>query len=127
MVSDVPHAPKFKSSLGAAFFHIMFAIRFAAAYVLVHHRYSLWLLPVTVSSVVLPPSVRERRAAMKDYLASIEKLRREAAETALIRDLTTDRDKRETYSRLHDHLIQLAEEIERAMRAAAGPGPNASI
>jgi hypothetical protein len=55
---------------------------------------------------------------MKDYQASSEKLRKEAAEAALIRDLTTDKAKRETYSRLHDHLIRLAEEIERAMRGA---------
>jgi hypothetical protein len=59
---------------------------------------------------------------MKDYLASIEKLRRDAAEAALIRDLTTDSVKRETYSRLHDHLTRLAEEVERAM-SKNGPEP----
>ena len=32
---------------------------------------------------------------MKDYLASIEKLRKDAAECALIRDLATDNTKRE--------------------------------
>jgi hypothetical protein len=55
---------------------------------------------------------------MQDYLATIEKLRKEAAETALIRDLTTDKSKRETYGRLHDHLIRLAEEVEQAMLAS---------
>jgi len=32
---------------------------------------------------------------MKDYQASIEKLRKDAAEAALIRDLATDKTKRE--------------------------------
>lgn len=40
---------------------------------------------------------------MKDYQASIEKLRRDAAEAALIRDLATDRTKREIFARLHEH------------------------
>jgi hypothetical protein len=35
---------------------------------------------------------------VKDYQASIEKLRRDAAEAALIRDLTTDRTKREIFA-----------------------------
>jgi hypothetical protein len=52
---------------------------------------------------------------MKDYLASLEKLRADAAECALIRDLATDRTKRETFDRLHQHLSQLAKEVERAM------------
>ena len=32
---------------------------------------------------------------MKDYLAQVEKLRKDAAECALIRDLATGKDKRE--------------------------------
>lgn len=52
---------------------------------------------------------------MKDYRASIEKLRREAADAALIRDLATDRVKREMYDHLHRHLSGLADEVERAM------------
>jgi hypothetical protein len=52
---------------------------------------------------------------MKDYLASLEKLRADAAECALIRDLATDRKKRETFDRLHQHLTQLAIEVEQAM------------
>ncbi|MBR1286823.1 hypothetical protein JQ597_32695 [Bradyrhizobium sp. AUGA SZCCT0177] len=55
---------------------------------------------------------------MKDYQASIEKLRKDAAEAALVRDLTTDKVKRDVYSRLHDHLSRLADEVERAMSAA---------
>ncbi len=54
---------------------------------------------------------------MKDYQASLEKLRNDAAEAALIRDLATDRAKREAFSRLHEHLNRLADELERAMRA----------
>ena len=52
---------------------------------------------------------------MKDYQASIEKLRRDAAEAALIRDLATDRTKREMFARLHEHLNRLADEVEQAM------------
>ena len=54
---------------------------------------------------------------MKDYLASIEKLRKDAAEAALIRDLATDQTKRETFDRLHQHLSLLANEVEQAMRS----------
>lgn len=54
---------------------------------------------------------------MKDYQASIEKLRRDAAEAAMIRDLATDKAKREMFDRLHRHLTQLADEVERAMKA----------
>jgi hypothetical protein len=56
---------------------------------------------------------------MKDYQASIEKLRIDAAEAALVRDLAPDRAKRDVYSRLHDHLTRLANEVERAMRDSA--------
>jgi len=52
---------------------------------------------------------------MKDYQASIQKLRTDAAEASLVRDLTTDPVKRDMYSRLHDHLNRLADEVERAM------------
>jgi hypothetical protein len=54
---------------------------------------------------------------VKDYQASIEKLRRDAAEAALIRDLATNSTKREMFDRLHRHLTLLAEEVERAMKS----------
>jgi hypothetical protein len=54
---------------------------------------------------------------MKDYQASIEKLRKDAAEAALIRDLTTNMTKRETFDRLHQHLTRLADEVEQAMKS----------
>ena len=54
---------------------------------------------------------------MKDYQASIEKLRRDAAEAALIRDLATNGTKREMFGRLHEHLNRLADEVERAMKS----------
>ena len=54
---------------------------------------------------------------MKDYRASIEKLRKDAVDAALIRDLATDQVKREMYDRLHRHLNRLADEVERAMNA----------
>jgi hypothetical protein len=56
-------------------------------------------------------------AAMKDYQASIEKLRKDAAEAALIRDLTTNMTKREMFDRLHQHLTRLADEVEQAMKS----------
>jgi hypothetical protein len=52
---------------------------------------------------------------MKDYQASIEKLRKDAAEAALVRDLAMDATKREMFDRLHQHLNRLADEVERAM------------
>jgi hypothetical protein len=57
-------------------------------------------------------------AGMKDYQASLEKLRTDAVEAALIRDLATDQTKREMFDRLHQHLKRLADEIEQAMNAA---------
>jgi hypothetical protein len=55
---------------------------------------------------------------VKDYQASIEKLRSDAAEAALIRDLATDPDKREMFDRLSQHLNRLANEVEEAMNSA---------
>jgi hypothetical protein len=54
---------------------------------------------------------------VKDYQASLEKLRTDAAEAALIRDLETDGAKREMFDRLAKHLGQLADDVERAMNA----------
>jgi hypothetical protein len=52
---------------------------------------------------------------MKDYQAQIEKLRKDAAECALIRDLATDKAKRAMFDRLANHLTVLADEVEMAM------------
>ncbi|MCJ9700013.1 MULTISPECIES: hypothetical protein [unclassified Bradyrhizobium] len=52
---------------------------------------------------------------MKDMQAQLEKLRTDAAECALIRDLASDAKKRELFSRLADHLSGLAAEVERAI------------
>ncbi|MGY4624430.1 hypothetical protein ACVWY3_002186 [Bradyrhizobium sp. USDA 4486] len=53
--------------------------------------------------------------AMKDYQAQLEKLRTDAAECALIRDLATDKAKRELFDRLANHLTVLAQQVEMAM------------
>jgi hypothetical protein len=53
---------------------------------------------------------------MKDYQAHLERLRRDAAECAIIRDLATDKAKREMFDRLAQHLTVLADEVEIAMR-----------
>jgi hypothetical protein len=58
---------------------------------------------------------------MKDYRAHLEKLRKDAAECALVRDQATDQAKREMFDRLSKHLGQLADEIERAMNAPTQP------
>ncbi len=56
---------------------------------------------------------------MKDYQVSLEKLRRDAA---LIRDLATDKTKRDMFDRLHQHFSRLADEVEQAMKASTtGP------
>jgi hypothetical protein len=47
----------------------------------------------------------------------VEKLRKDATECALVRDLATDKAKREIFDRLARHLDQLADEVERAMNA----------
>ena len=54
---------------------------------------------------------------MKDYRASLEKLRSDAAEAALIRDLATDTHKREMFDQIHRHLNRLADEVEQALTA----------
>jgi len=55
---------------------------------------------------------------VKDYQPFIEKLRRDAAEAAMILDLATDRTKREMFNRLHEHLNRLADEVGQAMNNA---------
>ena len=52
---------------------------------------------------------------MKDMQAQLQKLRTDAAECALIRDLATDPKKRELFTKLADHLTVLAPEVERAI------------
>jgi hypothetical protein len=58
---------------------------------------------------------------MKDMQAQLEKLRTDAAECALIRDLATEPKKRELFTKLAAHLSVLADEVERAIAAAAEP------
>ena len=52
---------------------------------------------------------------MKDYLAQVEKLRKDAAECAVVRDQATDQDKRELFDRLAGHLTLLADQVEEAL------------
>ena len=54
---------------------------------------------------------------MQDMQAHLEKLRIDAAECALIRDLATDPDKRALFTRLAEHLGTLAGEVEAAIAA----------
>ncbi|WP_050418778.1 hypothetical protein [Bradyrhizobium tropiciagri] len=55
---------------------------------------------------------------MQDMLTHLEKLRTDAAECALIRDLATDVRKRELFSKLAEQLSALAAEIESTVAAA---------
>jgi hypothetical protein len=57
---------------------------------------------------------------MQDMKARLEKLRTDAAECALIRDLATDPVKRELFTRLAEHLTLLAREVEAAIAASLG-------
>lgn len=63
---------------------------------------------------------------MKDYLASVESLKREAAEAGLIRDLATDPIKRQIYSRLHGQLSQSLVELQQAINEPLLAGLNPS-
>ncbi|HZP64130.1 MAG TPA: hypothetical protein VFB28_12010 [Terriglobales bacterium] len=49
--------------------------------------------------------------------AQLEKLRTLSAECELIRDLATDKVKRELFGRLADHFKVLAGEVERTIKA----------
>ena len=62
---------------------------------------------------------------MQDMKAHLEKLRIDAAECALIRDLATDLKKRELFTRLADHLSTLASEVEAAIAAKLAGGNGA--
>jgi hypothetical protein len=57
---------------------------------------------------------------MKDMEQQLEKLRTDAAECALIRDLATDPHKRVLFTRLAKHLATLAGEVEAAMAKLTG-------
>jgi len=58
-----------------------------------------------------------KRAQSPALRSKLEKLRRDAAEAALIRDLATNVTKREMFNRLHEHLNRLADEVEAAMKS----------
>jgi len=62
---------------------------------------------------------------MQDMKAQLEKLRTDAAECALIRDLATDPQKRALFTRLAEHLGTLASEVEAAMAAKLSGGGGA--
>jgi hypothetical protein len=54
---------------------------------------------------------------MKDMQIHLEKLRVQISECELIRDLATDKAKRELFSKLAEHFKVLAAEVERAVAA----------
>ena len=62
---------------------------------------------------------------MQDMKAHLEKLRTDASECALIRDLATDPEKRALFTRLAEHLATLASEVEAAIAAKLAGGEGA--
>lgn len=58
---------------------------------------------------------------MKDMRTHLEKLRSQVAECELVRDLATDKTKRDLFNRIAQHLKVLAGEIERAIATEAKP------
>jgi hypothetical protein len=52
---------------------------------------------------------------MQDMQLHLEKLRIQAAECEMIRDLATDMAKRELFAKLAEHFKVLASEVERAI------------
>jgi hypothetical protein len=59
---------------------------------------------------------------MQDIQTYLEKLRCDAAECAIIRDLATDAAKRELFTRLAEHLTVLASMVEQEL-ATRRPSP----
>jgi hypothetical protein len=53
---------------------------------------------------------------VKDYQIHLDKLRKDAAECAKVRDLATDKAKRNLFERLAAHLGTLADQVEHAMQ-----------
>jgi hypothetical protein len=53
---------------------------------------------------------------VKDYQIYLDKLRKDAAECAKVRDLATDKAKRDLFEKLAAHLDTLADQVEHAMR-----------
>jgi len=66
---------------------------------------------------------RSNKVMMKGYQAHLEKLRKDAAECALVRDLATDRARREMFDRSSGRLDQLADQMEREMNLPLAPPP----
>jgi hypothetical protein len=58
---------------------------------------------------------------MKDIQTYLEKLRCDAAECAIIRDLATDTAKRELFTRLAEHLTVLASMVEQELATRRPP------
>jgi hypothetical protein len=52
---------------------------------------------------------------MKDMKERLDKLQKDGAECALIRDLATNQAKRELFTKLAEHYRVLATDVERAM------------
>ena len=58
---------------------------------------------------------------MKEYQVQITKLRKHAAECALIRDFAADKAKRKVFDRLSKHLAMLADQVTVAMLEQSRP------
>ena len=58
---------------------------------------------------------------MSDYQSQLEKLGKDAAECALIRDLATDPEMRKMFDRIAHHLGALADQVESEILTASRP------
>lgn len=62
-----------------------------------------------------------------DYSSHLDKLRKDAADAALIRDLATNHANCELFERLAQHVSRLADEVERARDALVRAPPQKSL
>jgi hypothetical protein len=60
--------------------------------------------------------------AIQDMQAHLEKLRADATECRVISDLMSDKEKKELFARMAEHLGVLASEVERAIKTKIDAG-----
>lgn len=75
-----------------------------------------WVIHEVRHAALFPCAKSSRGKQMKDMQTHLEKLRVQIAECEMIRDLATDRQKRELFAKLAEHFKVLAGEVEKAMQ-----------
>jgi hypothetical protein len=82
---------------------------------------TLDLLLLEVQCCPLVPGWQEG-STVRDMQTHLEKLRVQVAECEMIRDLATDKGKRELFAKLAEHFQVLAEHVELAIRMKGAEG-----